>query len=217
MRILMIGLGGVGQRHLRNIRSPARKMLPEVIAYRVRRQTHVVTPTMNADPNRNIEQEYSIRVFPTLVEALEQNPEIAFICNPSSLHIPVALACIRAGCDVFIEKPLSDSLDGADDLVCAATETKRVAMVGYQLRFGPCLRKLAEIVESGGTWQSSCCPLDDRGVSSQLASLRRLSPDVRLKGRSWWGRGAFSDPRIRLSLFPLRLSAQDLRDWRPLE
>ncbi len=148
MRILFIGLGATGQRHLRNMKSLLGNAV-DVIAYRVRRQTHVVTPTMNADPNRNIEQEYSIRVFPTLVEALEQRPEIAFICNPSSLHIPLALACIRAGCDAFIEKPLSDSLDGADDLVCAASETKRVAMVGYQLRFHPCLHKLAEIVQSG--------------------------------------------------------------------
>ena len=148
MRILFIGLGAIGQRHLRNIRSLLGNAA-DVIAYRVRRQTHVVTPTMNADPNRNVEQEYSIRAFSSLDEALEQKPEIAFICNPSSLHIPVTLACIRAGCDVFIEKPLSDSLQGTEDLARVASETKRVAMVGYQVRFHPCLTKLAEIVQGG--------------------------------------------------------------------
>jgi predicted dehydrogenase len=148
MKILMIGLGGIGQRHLRNIRSLLGNAA-DVIAYRVRRQTHVVTPTMNADPSRNVEQEYSIRVFSSLDEALEQKPEIAFICNPSSLHIPVTLACLKAGCDVFIEKPLSDSLQGTKELERVASEANRVAMVGYQTRFHPCLHKLAELVQSG--------------------------------------------------------------------
>ncbi len=110
---------------------------------------HVVTPAMGADTSRNVEDEYSIRVFPSLDEALAKEPDIAFVCNPSSLHVPTSLACIRAGCDVFIEKPLSDSLNGAQELVRAVTEHKRIAMVGYQLRFHPCLRKLAQTVQSG--------------------------------------------------------------------
>jgi predicted dehydrogenase len=148
MRILMIGLGGIGQRHTRNLRALLGDSA-EIIAYRVRRQMHMVTPTMGADANRNVEDEYSIRVVLSLDQALAEKPEIAFVCNPSSLHVPAALACIRAGCDVFIEKPVSDSLDGTEELVRTAAEQSRIAMVGYQLRFHPCLRKLAETVQSG--------------------------------------------------------------------
>jgi hypothetical protein len=50
------------------------------------------------------------RVFTNLEDALAERPQIAFVCNPSSLHIPVAVACARAGCDLFLEKPVSDSL-----------------------------------------------------------------------------------------------------------
>src|SRR5450755_2872699 len=148
MKILMIGLGGIGQRHTRNLRSLLGASA-EIIAYRVRRRMHVLTPSMGADVSRSVEDEYSIYSFSNLDEALAGKPDIAFICNPSSLHVPVALACIRAGCDVFVEKPLSDSMDGTDELVRAAVEYKRIAMVGYQLRFHPCLRKLAETVQSG--------------------------------------------------------------------
>ena len=116
MKILIVGLGSIGQRHTRNLRALLGSTA-EIIAYRVRRQTHVVTPTMDADPNRNVEDEYSIRVFPSLDEALAEQPDIAFVCNPSSLHVPVTLACIRAGCDVFVEKPLCNSLDGTEELV----------------------------------------------------------------------------------------------------
>lgn len=148
MKVLMVGLGGIGQRHTRNLKALLGDTV-EIIAYRVRRQMHLVTPAMAADNDRNVEETYSIRAFSDLNQALAEKPEIAFICNPSSLHLPVALNCIHAGCDIFIEKPLSDSLDGIEELINATREKGRVAMVGYQLRFHPCLRKLAEIVHSG--------------------------------------------------------------------
>jgi predicted dehydrogenase len=148
MKILMIGLGGIGQRHTRNIRALLGNTV-DIIAYRVRRQTPVVTPTLDVDPGRNVETEYGIRAFSTLDEALAQKPDVAFVCNPSNLHLAAALACIRAGCDVFIEKPISDSLAGTEELVQLAAGQKRIVMIGYQLRFHPCLRKLVETIRSG--------------------------------------------------------------------
>ena len=55
VKILMIGLGGIGQRHTRNLRALLGNGV-EIIAYRVRRQMHVVTPTMGADTDRNVEK-----------------------------------------------------------------------------------------------------------------------------------------------------------------
>jgi predicted dehydrogenase len=148
MKILMVGLGGIGQRHTRNLRTMLGDTA-EIIAYRVRRQTHVVTPTMSADHSRSVEDTYSIKPYSSLREALAQKPDIAFICNPSNQHVPIALDCVRSGCDLFIEKPLSDSLDGTQELIDLAEARDRVVMVGYQLRFHPCLRKLMETVRSG--------------------------------------------------------------------
>lgn len=148
MKVLVVGLGGIGQRHTRNLRALFGDAL-EIIAYRVRQQTHVVTPTMGADRERNVEDTYSIRSFSALDDALAEKPDVTFVCNPSSLHLPVALHCVQAGCDVFVEKPLSHSLNGIQELISAAEERKRIVMVGYQMRFHPCLRRLGEIVHSG--------------------------------------------------------------------
>jgi predicted dehydrogenase len=141
-------LGGIGQRHARNLRSILGDRL-ELLAYRVRGLSHVVTAKLEADATRNVEAAHGIRAIPDLDAALAERPEIAFICNPSSMHVATAAACLNAGCDVFIEKPLSDSLEGVDALIRAADERHRIAMVGYQLRFHPCLRKLASVIESG--------------------------------------------------------------------
>jgi len=147
LKILVIGLGGIGQRHTRNLRALLGDSV-EIIAYRVRRLTHVVTPTMGADQERNVEDVYNIRTFHSLDEALAEKPDVAYICNPSSLHVAVTRACLIAGCDIFLEKPLADSLDGTAELVDLARTHKRIAMVGYQLRFHPCIIRLAEIVRS---------------------------------------------------------------------
>jgi predicted dehydrogenase len=118
----------------------------ELLAWRVRRLGHVVTPTLQSDATRNVEEEYRIRVFDTLDGALAQRPDVAFICNPTSLHVPAALGCVKAGCDLFLEKPVSHSVDGLEELSQEVAQRKRIAMVGYQLRFHPCFQRLREIV-----------------------------------------------------------------------
>jgi predicted dehydrogenase len=148
MKILVVGLGGIGQRHTRNFRAILGDTA-EIIAYRVRRQMRVITPSLDADESRNVEEAYAIRVFSSLDAALAESPDAALVCNPTSMHIPVALSCLHAGCDLFIEKPLAHSIDGAGELIRIAAERGRVAMVGYQLRFHPCLRSLRDTIESG--------------------------------------------------------------------
>ncbi len=148
MKVLVVGLGGIGQRHVRNLRALLGDRV-EFLAYRVRRLLHVVTPALEADESHNIEREYGIRVFDTLDSALAAGPQAAFICNPSSMHVRAALACVRAGCDVFLEKPVSNSLDGVCELMEAASSLQRIVAVGYQLRFHPCFQALQEIVRGG--------------------------------------------------------------------
>lgn len=148
MKILMVGLGGVGQRHLRNLRTVFGDDV-EIIAYRVRRLSSVITPTLQLNENLDVEKEYGVRVFADLDSALAEKPDAAFICNPSSMHVPVALACVEAGCDIFVEKPLSNELVGLPELQAAVEKHGRIVMVGYQLRFHPCFLRMQEILQGG--------------------------------------------------------------------
>ena len=148
MKALLVGLGGVGQRHARNLRALLRDEVT-LMAYRVRGRTHVITPKLRADASRNIEEILEIASFTELGAALAQRPDIAFICNPTNLHVSTAIACVQAGCDVFIEKPLSHSIEGVEELIRAVNKMGRIAMVGYQLRFHPCVIKLREVIANG--------------------------------------------------------------------
>jgi predicted dehydrogenase len=145
LKVLVVGLGAIGQRHVRNLRALLGSEV-EILAYRVRRLPHVVTPSLETVPDSSVETEYNIRVYARLEEALAERPAMAFICNPTSLHVPAALTCVRAGCDLFIEKPVSNDLAGLSALLDEVQMQGRIAMVGYQLRFHPCFRALDQLV-----------------------------------------------------------------------
>lgn len=141
----MIGLGAIGQRHLRNLREILGAEL-EVLAWRTRRLNHVLTPQMQVEENADLESRYNISVFSELSEALAQKPDIAVIANPTHAHIPAALEAARAGCHLFLEKPLSHNLEGIAELQQIVREKKLVAFVGYQLRFHPCYKLVHELL-----------------------------------------------------------------------
>jgi predicted dehydrogenase len=148
MKVLFVGLGGIGQRHARNLRALLQDGV-EIHAYRTRRLTQTLTDQLEIEPQVNLEEKYNIIVHGDLDEALAVGPRAAFICNPSSLHMPVALKAAAAGCHLFVEKPLSHNLEHTDELVKLVRDKHLVGLVAYQLRFHPCVVRLRAIVEEG--------------------------------------------------------------------
>ncbi|MCH2114724.1 MAG: Gfo/Idh/MocA family oxidoreductase [Pirellulales bacterium] len=148
MKILIIGLGGIGQRHTRNIRALLGDNV-EIIAYRTRGLSHVVTPTLGIEDGAHVETRYNLKVFTDLDKALAEKPNVAFICNPSSCHVEVARKAAAASCDLFIEKPVSHTLEGLNDLAQVVGKQSLVTFVAYQLRYNPGVRYLKSLLESG--------------------------------------------------------------------
>ena len=142
----MIGLGAIGQRHLRNLREIVGDDL-EVIAWRTRRLNRVLTPQMQVEQNADLESRFNISVFTELADALAQKPDIAVMANPTHAHVPAAIEAARAGCHLFLEKPLSHNLDGIAELQEIVREKNLVAFVGYQLRFHPCYKLVRELLQ----------------------------------------------------------------------
>ena len=119
----------------------------EILAYRTRKETPVLNADMTVRPNAVLETTYNVRSFTDLDDALAEKPNAVFVTNPNAFHLPVALAAARAGCHLFIEKPLSHSLDGVDELIDIVENKKLVAFVAYQFRFHPGLRWIKSLLE----------------------------------------------------------------------
>jgi predicted dehydrogenase len=148
MRILIAGLGAIGQRHARNLRTLRGKSV-ELIAYRRRRLRHVVTESLTQDATRDVESELGVQAFDDLGDALAARPDAVFVCTPTSQHLEIAQRAANAGCHLFIEKPVSHSLDGVGQLVDTVAARRLVTLVGCQWRFHPCVRRLKELITSG--------------------------------------------------------------------
>jgi len=146
MKILMIGLGGIGQRHVLNLRTLMGNSV-EIIAYRYRNDPKVLTDQLEIEAGSSLVDKYTINVYPTLSDALNQKPDVAFICNPSSLHIPVALQAAQKGCNLFIEKPLSHTMENVEELINLVESRNIKATVGYQMRYHPCLIRLHSLLQ----------------------------------------------------------------------
>ncbi len=139
MKIMLVGLGAIGQRHVRNLRALYGSEI-ELIAYRARRQSPVLTDSLKVEEGSDLNTKYGIQAYSDLEAALAQHPQAAFICNPTSLHIPMAIQAAQAGCHLFIEKPLSHNLDGIEALQSLVEKNHLMVYVAYQMRFHPCLK-----------------------------------------------------------------------------
>lgn len=144
----MIGLGSIGQRHLRNIRRLYGEDV-EILAYRVRGLKRTFSDTMQIRENVSLEEEFKITAYSDLQEALSKEPDMAYITNITNAHIPCAIACAKAGCHLFLEKPLSDSMEGLDELCRIVKEKKIKAFVGYQNRLHPGIKYLKQFLAEG--------------------------------------------------------------------
>ena len=117
-----------------------------MLAYRVRQQSHVLTDQLQIEDRAGLEEKYAVRSFSDLDAALAERPHAALICNPSSLHVPVALKAAAAGCHLLLEKPLSHDLERVDELIrLDGRQARSWDWSAYQMRFHPCLRRLRDL------------------------------------------------------------------------
>ena len=134
MPILICGLGSIGRRHLRNLRALGRD---DVVLFRTGKSTL---------PDDELE---GLPVESDLCRALERwRPQAAVISNPTALHMEVAIPIAEAGCHILIEKPVSHSMDGIDDLREALGRGGGQVLVGYQFRFHPGLGAVRQLLEN---------------------------------------------------------------------
>lgn len=132
--VLIAGFGSIGRRHFQNLQKLGCR---QFIFYRSHKGT-IVDDEAGDFPAVN-----------SLAEALSYRPKLAVITNPTSLHLDVAIPAAKAGCDLYIEKPIADSLQRTDELVEIVANRGLVAMIGCQFRFHPLLKQLRNDVLDG--------------------------------------------------------------------
>lgn len=75
--------------------------------------------------------------------------DAVFICTPDYLHEEHALAALKAGKDIYLEKPMAITVEGCDRILQAAYENKRKLYLGHNMRHMVFVLKMKEIIDSG--------------------------------------------------------------------
>jgi len=90
-------------------------------------------------------------LFSDYYEALEATkPDAVCISTYPDTHEAFAIKALESGCHVFIEKPLADSVEGAERVAEAARKAGKKLVVGYILRYHPSWEKFIELSQQMG-------------------------------------------------------------------
>ena len=89
-------------------------------------------------------------LFPDVTALLREfEPQVVHILTPPQTHKVIALQCLRNGCHVFIEKPLSISFDEAQEIISEARKHKLLVCVDYLRVQDPFMAKTKDLLNSG--------------------------------------------------------------------
>ena len=146
MKALFIGLGSIGQRHLQNFLE-LRPTYSPVLAYRTSNSEKIIKNGIILT-NKKFSEYYMLNEYFEIDQALNENPDIAFICNPSSLHMETAIKIAENNINFFVEKPLSINTNGINDLTDLIIEKNITNMIGYQTRFNPIINEVKDVLMS---------------------------------------------------------------------
>ncbi|MHC4125234.1 MAG: Gfo/Idh/MocA family oxidoreductase [Planctomycetota bacterium] len=146
--------------------------------------------------------------------AAEKDLDAVIIATPDFWHAEQTVACLEAGLDVYCEKEMSNSLEGAKKMVKAARRTGKLLQIGHQRRSNPryiyCYDKLIRqanllnrITTINGQWNRSRAACEDhgwpKGTEIDSATLNKYGFESMKQFRNWrWYKGLGGGPIIDL-------------------
>jgi predicted dehydrogenase len=135
-RILIVGVGSIGERHVRCFLKTGR--------------AEVSICETNRLLSRQVAARYEVeRQFDDVNQALTEKFDAAVIAVPAHLHIDIAQQAFDAGLSLLIEKPLGVNLHNVSRLSASLSNTTRVVAIAYVLRCHPSLAEMRSAIQSG--------------------------------------------------------------------
>lgn len=130
MKVLFFGLGAIGLRHAKLLKKHYRH---DLFALR-------------SNP-RQSGNRLGIQELFSWEEIDRVKPDVAFITNPTFLHIETAIRCARKGMHLFIEKPLDSQTKSLNRFLKIVDQQRISTYVAYVLRFHPVILELKKQIE----------------------------------------------------------------------
>ena len=134
MKFLIVGLGSMGKRRIRNLRAIS---AGEIIGFEIQEQRRA-----------EVEKEYGIKAYAGFDEGLAQKPDAVIISTPPNLHMQYALEAARRGLHFFMEASVVLDKD-MDKLISLCKDKPLVAAPSATMRFHPSIQVMKRLVDEG--------------------------------------------------------------------
>ena len=147
-KVLFVGLGGAGQRHLRIFR----QLLPEntvFTAYRRTSGTPLLRADFTVDERNTVESAYRLHTFDSLEDAFADGPDLTVVSTPTSCHREPMMMAMEADSGVLVEKPWAENLQGFSKFRDGVVTKHLSFHISFQRRFHPQIAHAHQMVTSG--------------------------------------------------------------------
>jgi UDP-N-acetylglucosamine 3-dehydrogenase len=134
LRAGVIGTGTMGSNHAR-------------VYFESSKYDLIGVADLNYERASMMAQNYECKAFNDYEDLLKENLDVVSIVVPTILHKEVALCAVDCGCNILVEKPISDTVQNADEIINAAHEKEVRVLVGHIERFNPAIIKLKELID----------------------------------------------------------------------
>lgn len=138
IRCAVIGLGYWGPNLVRNIANLPSAVVASICDSQQSRVLRLAGLYQQARPTTD---------FAEVLD--DRNIDAVLIATPVSSHFPLALAALRAGKHVFVEKPLTATVAESEQLVEEASKQGKVLMVDHVFVYTPAVRRIRKLIEEG--------------------------------------------------------------------
>lgn len=155
LRVGVIGVGYLGEHHARIFSQLEDVRLVAVV---------------DIDKNRtkSIAEKYKSTPYVDFREILDKVDAISIV-TPTETHFEIALECLKAGKDIFIEKPITTKVEEALKLIEESERRGKIIQVGHIERFNPALRKVYQLIEDPFFFEAErLSPFTGRGVDVDI-------------------------------------------------
>ena len=136
IRIASIGVGMIGHVHA------------QILS---RMDECAYTGIADIDPHANeLARQLGTRYYEDYKEMIErEQPDGVVISVPNELHKPIGCFCLERGVHVFVEKPISTTIEEAQALIKSAQKNKVKLLIGHHRRFNPMVVATKELIHRG--------------------------------------------------------------------
>ena len=138
MKFLVVGPGLIGHKHIELIEQHKECSVEAIV-------------TLHPANHKHYESELGASIYSDLNEALEHHHfDAAIISSPNEWHFEHAVQCIDENIPVLVEKPLTDDIEHARNLVEYAKQKNVPVLVGHHRTYSSLIPKAKDILTSTG-------------------------------------------------------------------